>query len=60
MNHKPQLESYGALIFYELNLKRARVIIKHRRVVINVSQNPEKLKTLQETKESIDGMWVMN
>ena len=38
MNLKPHLESYGSLIFYEVNLKRARVIIKHRHEFFNVSQ----------------------
>ena len=38
MNHKPQLEPYNSLLFYRANLKRIRVIIKHRRDLFNVSQ----------------------
>ena len=38
MNHKPQLESYDSILFYEANLKCIRVIINYRHELINVSQ----------------------
>jgi hypothetical protein len=38
MNHKPPVEAYNSLLFDKANLKRIRVIIKHRHEFINVSQ----------------------
>jgi len=37
MNHKPQLETYYSMLFDKANLKRIRVIIKHRHEVFTVS-----------------------
>ena len=37
MNHKPPLEAYYSMLFDKANLKRIRVIIKHRHEVFTVS-----------------------
>ena len=37
MNYKPLVEPYNSLLFDEPNLKRLRVIIKHRHGLFNVS-----------------------